>query len=230
MKDARAHGPTWVPPAATAALNEAWNIPGLTPGDRAVLRRLAADRAMHEVWLKLPRTPARGAGWVVRSALWYAMPRVFELRYPELSPEVSEDPKPDGPKPTFGAVKSSARQLVQVMQAAAQWRFAEETWTNVRGDDCALDFKAVLAVVEKLPQFLELLSQPRADMFDTLPTVALPSSKRARQKFFCKGMERQLRWLYDKPLYVVIAILAQVVFALPQALDPGTVKQMCKRP
>jgi hypothetical protein len=42
-------------------------------------------------------------------------------------------------------------------------------------------------------------------------------------------MERQLRGLYGKPLYPVIAILAQMVFALPQALDPGTVKQICKR-
>jgi len=155
------------------------------------------------------------------------MSRTFELRYPELS----EDPKPDGPKPTLGDVKRSAWHLVREMQAMAPVAIAEETWTRARGDDCTLDFKTLLATIEKLPQFLELLGQQHADMFDALlPTVSRSASKQARQKFFCKGMAQSLRWLYGQPLYEVIGILAQVVFDLPQALDPDTVKKTCTRP
>jgi hypothetical protein len=211
--------PKWVPPAAKAALSEAANTPGLTPGDRAVLERLASHPAMREVWLKkLPSEPAIGAGWVLDNALWYAMSRTFELRYS------------DGAKPTLGDVKRSAWHLVHEMQAMALSGIAEETWACVRGEDRALDFKTLVAAVEKLPQFLELFGQQHSNMFDTLlPTVARPRWKGSRQIFFCKGMAQSLRWLYGQPLYEVITILAQVVFDLPQALDPDTVKKRCTR-
>jgi hypothetical protein len=112
----------------------------------------------------------------------------------------------------------------------APFASAEETWDRVRGDDSAFDFEDALAVAEKLPQFYELWDQWYARAFDTLPTVARPRSKGARLRFFCKGMALQLRRAYRRPLYEVIAILAQVVFDLPEAPDPDAVKKMCKRP
>jgi len=216
--------PTWVPPAATAALNKVWNDASLDLDDKArtVLRRLASDRAMHEVWLKLPAERALGAESLLRGAIAYAH-WGFELRYSPLRPG---DPTP---WPISHLAIGHTQFLLATMRVMARSDIAEEAWTRVRGEDCAFDFKTLVAAVEKLPQFYELLDQWDARVFDTLPTVARPKSKGARLQFFCRGMERQLRGLYGKPLYPVIAILAQMVFALPQALDPGTVKQICKR-
>jgi hypothetical protein len=226
---------TWMPPAAATALNEVWNDASLDldDDDRAVLRRLASNPAMRDVWPKLPAEPAVGKEWVVRSALKYPSSGTFELRYVRrrpTDPEVlAEDLRRHPPLPTLGDANRSARGLVEAMQEIAPLASVEETWTRVRGDDCALDFKAALAVVEKLRQFFELVGQEHADRHDTLPTVARPRSKGARLQFFCMGMERQLRQAYGRPLYAVIAILAQVVFARPEAPDPDAVKKMCKR-
>lgn len=221
MKDAagamRLMIPKWVPRAAKVALNEAWNE-DLDAKRRALVRRLAINPAMHDVWLKLPAEPAQGAEWVVRSALWYASSNTFALRYTPIGP--------NGPMPWS---RIHAQFILATMRAMAPFYGAEEMWDRVRGDDLALDFKAALAIAEKLPQFYAWWDRWYARAFDALPTVAKPQSQGARLQFFCKGMERQLRLAYHRPFYPVIAILARVVFALPQPLASGTVKKMCLR-
>jgi len=166
--------PTWVPPAATAALNKVWNDASLDLDDKArtVLRRLASDRAMHEVWLKLPAERALGAESLLRGAIAYAH-WGFELRYSPLRPG---DPTP---WPISHLAIGHTQFLLATMRVMARSDIAEEAWTRVRGEDCAFDFKTLVAAVEKLPQFYELLDQWDARVFDTLPTVARPKSKGA---------------------------------------------------
>jgi hypothetical protein len=221
--------PTWVPPDAKAALDKLWNDASRDLHGRALLRRLASNCAMREVWRKLPAEPADGAEWLIRGAIAYAH-RGFELRY---SP-----PGPGEPKLALGdpmpwqwrmsdVTAIPTRFLLATMRGMAHADATEGAWARVRGEDCASDFKSLVAAVERLPQLYAWWDQQCAPGFDTLPTVARPQSKGARLRFFCKGMERRLREVYQRPLYDVIAILAQVVF--DRVLDPDTVKKMCKR-